>query len=409
MGDSDIKVSVVGDSTNIDETFAKVERGADKMAQVVGKSGEKAGKGTEAIGKGADRAARSIERAERSMVSSIQRRMAVVASAGKGEAAMYDALAKQRGIDQSPAVLKQIESLRALEKQQSLASAALSGGAIQFDKYGVSAKQTAAAMRGVPAQMTDIIVSLQGGQRPMTVLLQQGGQLKDMFGGIVPAARALGAGVMAMVNPFTLAAAAGAGLYAMYSSGASEGQAFQKTLLLTGNAAGVTAGQLQVMSQRVGGIVGTQSAAAAALNEFVRSARFGAESLEDFSAAAIRWEQATGTAISETVKQFEELGKDPLKASLKLNESMSHLTESTYDQIKALVGQSREMDAAKVAQEAFASAINDRSPAIMQNLNLWQKMWQLMKKDISELTSMISGIGRDATIGDKIKQLEASQ
>ena len=215
MGDSDIKVSVVGDSTNIDETFAKVERGADKMAQVVGKSGEKAGKGTEAIGKGADRAARSIERAERSMVSSIQRRMAVVESAGKGEAAMYDALAKQRGIDQSPAVLKQIESLRALEKQQSLASAALSGGAIQFDKYGVSAKQTAAAMRGVPAQMTDIIVSLQGGQRPMTVLLQQGGQLKDMFGGIVPAARALGARVRAVDNPFTLAAAAGAGLYAM--------------------------------------------------------------------------------------------------------------------------------------------------------------------------------------------------
>ena len=161
------------------------------------------------------------------------------------------------------------------------------------------------------------------------------------------------------------------------------------------------------MSQRVGGIVGTQSAAAAALNEFVRSARFGAESLEDFSAAAIRWEQATGTAISETVKQFEELGKDPLKASLKLNESMSHLTESTYDQIKALVGQSREMDAAKVAQEAFASAINDRSPAIMQNLNLWQRAWNLMKKDIQEVSSMLGGIGRGKPVEVQLVDLDS--
>ena len=47
---------------------------------------------------------------------------------------------------------------------------------------GQTAKQTAAALRGVPAQITDIVVSLQGGQAPMTVFLQQGGQLKDMFG-----------------------------------------------------------------------------------------------------------------------------------------------------------------------------------------------------------------------------------
>ena len=40
---------------------------------------------------------------------------------------------------------------------------------------GQTAKQTAAALRGVPAQITDIVVSLQGGQNPMTVFLQQGG------------------------------------------------------------------------------------------------------------------------------------------------------------------------------------------------------------------------------------------
>jgi phage-related minor tail protein len=47
-------------------------------------------------------------------------------------------------------------------------------------------------MRGLPAQITDISVGLASGQRPLMVLLQQGGQLKDMFGGVAPAAKALG-------------------------------------------------------------------------------------------------------------------------------------------------------------------------------------------------------------------------
>src|SRR5689334_9755793 len=77
-----------------------------------------------------------------------------------------------------------------------------------------SAKEMAFAMRGVPAQFTDIVTSLQAGQNPMTVFLQQGGQLKDMFGGIGPAARALSGYVIGLVNPFTLAAGA-AGLLAL--------------------------------------------------------------------------------------------------------------------------------------------------------------------------------------------------
>jgi phage-related minor tail protein len=52
---------------------------------------------------------------------------------------------------------------------------------------GISAKQLAAANRMLPAQMTDITVGLATGQNPITVALQQGGQLKDMYGGIAPA------------------------------------------------------------------------------------------------------------------------------------------------------------------------------------------------------------------------------
>ncbi|UZE14805.1 phage tail tape measure protein [Pseudomonas sp. B21-053] len=51
-------------------------------------------------------------------------------------------------------------------------------------KTGVSSAQTQAALRQLPAQFTDIFTSLAGGQNPLMVLIQQGGQIKDSFGGV---------------------------------------------------------------------------------------------------------------------------------------------------------------------------------------------------------------------------------
>ncbi|MGO2450873.1 phage tail length tape measure family protein [Pseudomonas taetrolens] len=53
-----------------------------------------------------------------------------------------------------------------------------------LSKTGISARQTEAALRQLPMQFTDIFTSLAAGQNPLLVLLQQGGQIKDSFGGI---------------------------------------------------------------------------------------------------------------------------------------------------------------------------------------------------------------------------------
>lgn len=88
----------------------------------------------------------------------------------------------------------------------------------QVKEVEQASKQAAFAMRMLPAQMTDIAVGLSSGQSPFMVLMQQGGQLKDMFGGIGPAFRAVGGYIAGLVNPFTIAAAAAAALgYALVS------------------------------------------------------------------------------------------------------------------------------------------------------------------------------------------------
>ena len=106
--------------------------------------------------------AASMSAAERSMVNSIQRATAAMQAGGKAGAEYYEMLGKQRGI--APDVLKPyIDQLRQAEAAQK---------ALIRSNTGLSDKQLVAAMRGVPAQFTDIFVSLQGGQNPLTVLLQ---------------------------------------------------------------------------------------------------------------------------------------------------------------------------------------------------------------------------------------------
>lgn len=53
-------------------------------------------------------------------------------------------------------------------------------------RAGISTGQTQAALQQLPAQFTDIFTSLAGGQNPLLVLIQQGGQIADSFGGIGP-------------------------------------------------------------------------------------------------------------------------------------------------------------------------------------------------------------------------------
>ncbi len=59
----------------------------------------------------------------------------------------------------------------------------LSRQALAAQKAGISVGQYKAAMRTLPAQFTDIATQLAGGQNPWLILLQQGGQVKDSFGG----------------------------------------------------------------------------------------------------------------------------------------------------------------------------------------------------------------------------------
>ena len=266
-----------------------------------------------------------------------------------------------------------------------------------------SAKELQFATRNLPAQFTDIATSLGSGQRPLQVLLQQGGQIKDMFGGIGPAMRAMGGQikdmfggigramramggyVLGLVNPVTLLGAASVALFAAWRSGVRDAEDLRKSLILTGNAAGTTAKDLLDMAGDLDkSTAATQGAAARALAQVNSTGKFTADQLKLVTEAALNMQEATGKAIEDTVKEFASLADDPVAAILKLNDEQHFLTRETLDQIESLKKQGREADAAAVAIRAYADAINSRSGEITQNLDLWARLWRDIRNNAGE-------------------------
>jgi len=291
-----------------------------------------------------------------------------------------------------------LAELRKVEAAHQAASGTL-------DKMGISAAQTAAALRGVPAQFTDIVTSLQGGQAPLTVFLQQGGQLRDMFGGAGAAARALGGYVLGLINPFTIAAAAVGAIALAYNQGSKEQDAFVKSIVTTGNASGVTAGQLGQYARAISSVAGTQSKAAETLAAFVAEGVRGGAMLEKYAQTAIEWEKATGQSVANTAEQFASLQKDPLSSVLKLNEGTNFLTDSVYKQIKALDEQGRSADASKVAMDALNTAMESRSKTIEQNLGYIEGAWRGITSAAKKAWDAMLNVGRAETGASQLASL----
>jgi len=269
-----------------------------------------------------------------------------------------------------------------------------------------SARETANAMRMLPAQMTDIVTGLATGQSPFMVLMQQGGQLKDIFGGIRPALTAVASQVVALVNPFTLAATAAGTLLLAWQQGKAEADAYNRALIMSGNAAGTNAGALSDMARAISAVTGTQGKAAEVLATMAGTGRVVAADLERFTKAAIQMERAGGPAADETVKAFDALGRDPVTASKSFNESMNYLTASMYRQIKALQEQGNTAAAARVAQEAYFEATSSRAPQLEQQLGSLQKAWRIVSESAAKAWNAMLNVGRDKSLKEQLADVD---
>jgi len=392
-----------GNSTGAVAALHAVDVAAKQTAAAVQGTGAALGKVGDSAGAGLGKA----EAATRRFESQIKRLNLELESGGRDTRAYIEGRAKAAGADPATLapLLAQYDQLKA---KQALANAEFTKAGKVMTDYGMGVKATSAALRQVPAQFTDIIVSLQGGQAPLTVLLQQGGQLKDVFGGVGNAFKALSRYIIGLINPVTLGIAAVGTLAYSFISGAKEAEAYNKALILTGNAAGATASQLGAMavavSQSTGGTIG---AAADALQQLAGAGNIVQAQFKQIAAVATEFQRVSGTAVSETVKQFAELGKEPVKASEKLNETTHYLTAAIYEQIKALEDQGDKLGAAALAQSAWADALENRIPALRENLGLLESSWRSIIGTAKSAWDAMLDVGRTSSTADQIRKLQS--
>ncbi|CAB3889673.1 phage tail tape measure protein [Achromobacter piechaudii] len=275
-----------------------------------------------------------------------------------------------------------------------------------LDGTGISARQTAAAMRMIPAQMTDVVTQLAGGQNPFLIMIQQGGQLKDSFGGIGPMFRAL----LGMVTPFSLAvggvgaalALVGTALY----KGTSETHEFSNSLILTGNYAGQTTQSLVDMSRRVGQAESTVGRSAEVLNNLVASGRVAGTSLETVAGAIVNMSETGARSVDDLVAEFVRLGESPSQAIAKINESMHFLDAATYERIRALEQQGQKEQAAALAQATLADATNRAADRVRESAGTLERGWRSLGLAARQAWDAMLNIGRPTPVAELKAQAE---
>lgn len=219
--------------------------------------------------------------------------------------------------------------------------------------------------------------------------------LGNMGEGAGDAAGKVGMAVRVLGVPLAAAALAAGAVGLAMAQAKEETRAYEKAIILTGNAAGVTTGQLDGMAARIDMVKGTQFEAAAVLAQMTTTARVARENLELVSLASITMERASVQSIAESVRIFNDLGKDPVKASLHLNESLNYLTATMYDQIKAADDLGEKDRAAAIAQEAYATAAMGRAERIDEKLGLLQAAWRKVRDIAKEAWDAMMDIGRE--------------
>ncbi|HEB1255741.1 TPA: phage tail tape measure protein [Escherichia albertii] len=279
----------------------------------------------------------------------------------------------------------------------------LSRQALAAQKAGISVGQYKAAMRStLPAQFTDIATQLAGGQNPWLILLQQGGQVKDSFGGMIPMLRGLaGAITLPMVGVTSLAVATGALAYAWYQ-GDSTLSAFNKTLVLSGNQSGLTADRMLTLS-RVGQAAGlTFNQASESLAALVNAGVRGGEQFDAINQSVARFASASGVEVDKVAEAFGKLTTDPTSGLMAMARQFRNVTAEQIAYVAQLQRSGDEAGALQAANDIATKGFDEQTRRLKENMGTLETWADKTGKAFKSMWDAILDIGRPESSADML-------
>ena len=281
----------------------------------------------------------------------------------------------------------------------------LQAGERAFGGFARGGKISAQEMVQVGYQLNDLAVQVASGSNPLIALVQQGSQLSGTFGGIGNAARAL----TSLITPTVVAMgglAAAVGVVGVaYLQGYREQLAFERSLLLTGNRAGVAASQLQALAEQVQGLAGGSIGnAREAIAATVSSGAFGPESLAQAGAAVQRLSELTGRSAKDVVADFARMRDGVARWAADANRSYNFLTGAQFKYIQELERQGKAEEAKNEALRLF----NEKhAPRTATELGTIQTLLKGAAEAASAFWNGLLNIGAPVTLAQQLDQAEA--
>ncbi|EFJ2073201.1 TPA: phage tail tape measure protein [Escherichia coli] len=287
-------------------------------------------------------------------------------------------------------------------KTASAVEQGLSRQALAAQKAGMSVGQYKAAMRMLPMQFTDVATQLAGGQNPWLILLQQGGQVKDSFGGMIPMFRGLaGAISLPMVGVTSLAVATGALAYAWYQ-GDSTLSAFNKTLVLSGNQSGLTAERMLTLS-RAGQAAGlTFNQAGESLAALVSAGVRGGEQFDAINQSVARFASASGVEVDKVAEAFGKLTTDPTSGLMAMARQFRNVTAEQIAYVVQLQRSGDEAGALQAANDIATNGFDEQTRRLKENMGTLETWADKTGKAFKSMWDAILDIGRPESSADML-------
>lgn len=291
------------------------------------------------------------------------------AALGKTKSELLEMKAAQLGVSAQAAPF--IAQLKAQERQMKLT--------------GITAGQYRQAMAQLPMQITDVVTSLASGMPVWLVAIQQGGQIKDSFGGVGNTFKAL----LSFLNPVNVGLAAlalslGAVVKAGYDAYKSQ-RDLQEALVLTGGYAGTNGAQFEKMAQDINNSTdATIGNIRGIATELAKSGKYTIDQIKAITKTTAQWSTVTGESSDKITDYFNKIAGDPVKGLAELNEQFNFLSEGQLTYIADLEKTKGKTEAVTAATKLFADVMDQRLAKLADSATPLEKMWTNIKKWASD-------------------------
>ncbi|MCE0051266.1 phage tail length tape measure family protein [Klebsiella quasipneumoniae subsp. quasipneumoniae] len=275
-------------------------------------------------------------------------------------------------------------------------------------RAGISIGQYNNAMRMLPAQLTDVATQLAGGQSPWLILLQQGGQVKDSFGGLIPTFRGLLGAVSPLAVGVAALTAAGAGIGYIFYQGTSTLSDFNKTLTLSGNTAGLTTDRMLALAKsgQQAGLTFDQTTDS--LTALINAGVGAGARFDELSQSVAKFSTASGIPIEKVAEAFGKLTNDPTSGLIAMAQQFHNVTAEQIDYVAQLQRSGDEAAALQAANDAATKGFNTQTQSLIDNMGTIERSADSLKRAFKSMWDAALDLGRPDTAGEMVSKAQSA-